>query len=154
MVVSDTGSTEPLPAPRRVPDHRAGAWARLAALSGAFTLAYALANWISLPAVPLCGFKRLLGLPCPGCGMTRAVIHLADADLVTSFYYHPLGVFLGAAALAALVGALIGIVRGRDPAWELLERRGALLVIALVGGLLVVWVARTFVLPDLAPADL
>ncbi|WP_086329406.1 DUF2752 domain-containing protein [Candidatus Enterococcus mansonii] len=38
----------------------------------------------------LCIFKHTFGVPCPGCGMTRAFIHLFHLDFKEAFYYHPL----------------------------------------------------------------
>lgn len=38
----------------------------------------------------LCFFRNITGLPCPGCGMTRAYISLISLDIKKSFYYHPL----------------------------------------------------------------
>lgn len=38
----------------------------------------------------MCIFKAVTGLPCPGCGMTRAFLHLFRGDLEGAFYYHPL----------------------------------------------------------------
>lgn len=40
--------------------------------------------------IELCIFKHLFGVPCPGCGMTRAFIHFFQLDLKGAFYYHPL----------------------------------------------------------------
>ena len=31
-----------------------------------------------------------VGLPCPGCGMTRAFFCLLHLDIKSAFYYHPL----------------------------------------------------------------
>lgn len=42
-----------------------------------------------LPAVP-CFFSSVLGIYCPGCGGTRAVIALMRGQLFQSFWYHPL----------------------------------------------------------------
>jgi len=39
----------------------------------------------------VCPFKLILGLPCPGCGMTRSVVTLLHGDLAASLYFHPLG---------------------------------------------------------------
>jgi hypothetical protein len=38
----------------------------------------------------LCVFKRIFGLPCPGCGLTRAILCLLRFDLKNAFFYHPL----------------------------------------------------------------
>ncbi|SCP96038.1 DUF2752 domain-containing protein [Anaerobium acetethylicum] len=37
-----------------------------------------------------CYIKGTFGIPCPGCGMTRAFLHLFRGDLAGAFYYHPL----------------------------------------------------------------
>lgn len=37
-----------------------------------------------------CPFKYFLGIPCLGCGMTRALLACLKLDFVTAFYYHPL----------------------------------------------------------------
>lgn len=38
----------------------------------------------------LCIIHNITGLPCPGCGMTRAYLALLRGDLAGAFYYHPL----------------------------------------------------------------
>ena len=38
----------------------------------------------------ICPFKALTGLPCPGCGMTRAFLHLIEGDVAGAFHFHPL----------------------------------------------------------------
>jgi len=38
----------------------------------------------------LCIFKRITGLPCPSCGMTRAFISLINGDINLAFTFHPL----------------------------------------------------------------
>lgn len=37
-----------------------------------------------------CPFLYFFGIPCPGCGMTRALIAAARLDFKVAFYYHPL----------------------------------------------------------------
>jgi hypothetical protein len=58
---------------------------------------------IALPSngmgMPLCMFKRLFSLPCPGCGLTRSVSSILHGDFLKSWSYHPLGVFFVATAL-------------------------------------------------------
>ena len=36
-----------------------------------------------------CGFKKLTGHDCPGCGFQRSVASLAEGDLSTSFEFYP-----------------------------------------------------------------
>lgn len=37
-----------------------------------------------------CMFKAMFGLPCPGCGMTRACISLLKLDFTKAMHFHPL----------------------------------------------------------------
>ena len=50
------------------------------------------------PFVPPCLFHALTGMPCPGCGTTRAVLALARADVGAALAWNPL------ATSALLVG--------------------------------------------------
>ena len=45
-----------------------------------------------LPTILRCPFKFITGLPCPGCGMTRATLSLFKGDMLSSFYYNPLAI--------------------------------------------------------------
>jgi len=38
----------------------------------------------------LCIFRRVTGLPCPSCGMTRSYIALFSGDIKSAFFMHPL----------------------------------------------------------------
>ena len=63
-------------------------------------------------APPLCLVRLLFHLPCPGCGMTRALHALAHGDLANAIVFHPLAPVL--AVEAAVVWALWGL-RLRSP---------------------------------------
>lgn len=53
------------------------------------------------PLVSICTFRRVTGLPCATCGMTRALAALTRGAWHQSYAYHPLG---GAVALALVTG--------------------------------------------------
>jgi hypothetical protein len=42
------------------------------------------------PALTLCGFRNLTGLPCPGCGMTRSVAALLKGRALQSVHFNAL----------------------------------------------------------------
>jgi hypothetical protein len=61
--------------------------------------------------LPLCPFKTLTGLPCPTCGVTRAVMAMARLDLGTALAMNPLavvGALFGACYLAYASIVLVG----------------------------------------------
>jgi hypothetical protein len=37
-----------------------------------------------------CIFRHITGVPCPGCGMTRACLAALQLDFKAAFYWHPL----------------------------------------------------------------
>ena len=37
-----------------------------------------------------CFIKSTIGVPCPGCGMTRATLELLSGDIPAALHYHPL----------------------------------------------------------------
>ena len=53
-----------------------------------------------LAAAPSCVFRALTGLPCPTCGSTRSIVHLAHGDIVHAFVMNPL------TAACAFVGVI------------------------------------------------
>ena len=39
--------------------------------------------------IPVCLFRAISGLPCPGCGLTRALVALLHGDPAAAFAHHP-----------------------------------------------------------------
>ena len=50
-----------------------------------------------LPSI--CAFHHFTGLPCPGCGLTRAWVSMAHGHVSNAFIWHPLGPILFTSAL-------------------------------------------------------
>jgi hypothetical protein len=94
-----------------------------------------------------CTFARVLHVPCPGCGSTRAVLALARGDLAGVLRYNPLGpavaallAVFGVQALASMLthGDFRAVGEGRVGA---VASRALVLVAALD---VVLWAARFF----------
>lgn len=51
-----------------------------------FSIAFPIMAYFNIP----CVFKHFLGIACPGCGMTRAVMALLRFDFLSALYYNPL----------------------------------------------------------------
>ncbi len=90
-------------------------------------------------ATNLCLFRALTGVPCPGCGLTRAFAALASFDFEAAFAWHPLAVALAAelAALWAVWGAA-----GAERVRAFAERHALTLAFANVVPFLAVWLGR------------
>lgn len=110
---------------------RAAAWAVLAVSAAGGLLHLAGVELAArLPGAPLCAFHAVTGLPCPGCGMTRAFLALGRLDLRAAWAFNPLVFPL--AALTALYAA------GRVPR----ALRSDRVVYPALAGVLVFWTAR------------
>ena len=85
-------------------------WAGLAA---AGLLLAALAVGCHRAGLRLCVFRRLTGLPCPTCGVTRSALHFLKGDLHAACAEHPLAAALmsGTALYALFATASLLLVR-------------------------------------------
>lgn len=130
---------------------RRGAKLRLG--TGLLALAAALVvSWgVTLPEIPLCAFKGFTGRPCPGCGMTRSVVHLLHGDVVASLRFHPLGIVMVGALVVGTAGAFAGAIGRRDRVWEWFDVKGAMAAIGFAVALVLLWVVRAFVVPEWSP---
>ncbi len=100
----------------------------------------------TLLEVVVCPMAVITGIPCPGCGMTRATLHALHGDFAASFRFHPLAmiivpllaIYASAHAVSYIrhgVSKVDSIVNGK---W--IDRGLILLLLTLLG----VWVARFF----------
>jgi len=73
-----------------------------------------------LPALPLCPFKMLTGLPCPGCGLTHAFCDISHGHLKLAWQANPFGFLFYLLALAFFAWPWLG---ARYPGIEITLRR-------------------------------
>lgn len=92
-----------------------------------------------------CVFRRVTGVPCPGCGMTRAHLVALSLDFGRAFYYHPLWP-LPALLFLAQIFFPAGIFRSRR-----LNSAAAIGLLVLVLGVYLVRMLRCF--PDTPPME-
>jgi len=72
-----------------------------------------------------CPLKKLLGIPCPVCGMTRAGLSLLHGEIGQSFYYHPL-------LILVVIGAVTFLFRYWIPK-KVLKIGGGLFCVLFIG---------------------
>jgi hypothetical protein len=103
---SSLGAVHVQTATTRVRDLRIAAGATLGAA----------AVWPLLPVHPplACPLRATTGIPCPFCGLTRAVVAAVQGDLAASVRYNPLGILV--VLLAVIVVARPQVLRPRLPA--------------------------------------
>ena len=64
-----------------------------------------------LPGFVVCPFRAVTGLPCPGCGMTRAFCAIGHGDFAGAFGFNVLAPFVFAAALLLWAHALATLLK-------------------------------------------
>lgn len=67
--------------------YKIGKWALVIVIGGGLAfLVYGEEIWARMPE---CVFRKVTGLYCPGCGMTRALYYFFRGHFFKSFMYHP-----------------------------------------------------------------
>ena len=98
---------------------------------------------IDQPLPDVCTFKRYLGIGCPGCGLTRSFISLADGNLGRAWHFNPVGVAVAALFCFQLPYRLIQLWRIKRGVPELRAQRvGSRVLLVLSIALFVQWIVR------------
>jgi uncharacterized protein YjeT (DUF2065 family) len=96
-----------------------------------------------------CAFFRVTGLPCPGCGLTRACMLLLRGEVQASIKFHAFApifvLFIGMLIICTLLPRTVAEPFVNKA--EKLERRTGITIIIL-GGLILYWLARLLLFPS------
>ena len=97
-----------------------------------------------------CPFFKVTGLPCPGCGLTRACLLLLQGDVHGSFRFHAFApVFIVLISMMLIATVLPKTVA--EPLIhkaETLERKTGITII-IFSGLILYWLARLLLSPTM-----
>ncbi|HCN78195.1 MAG TPA: hypothetical protein DIT13_13495 [Verrucomicrobiales bacterium] len=91
---------------------------------------------LGLPLWP-CVFADVTGLPCPGCGMTRAASALLRGEWAEAWRFHPFAFAFAVIGLFAAAGAMLprasaGALAAKVEAWEVKSRLTAIFLAVLL----------------------
>jgi hypothetical protein len=105
------------------------------ALSFSLSIREAHVSWSNAQLPILCGSRALFGLECPGCGLTRSFVALADGDWAMSYTYHRVGWLLFLAVMLQIPYRAYRLCRLHaevvEPEWP--RYFGYILIASLIG---------------------
>jgi hypothetical protein len=103
-------------------------------------------EWLTPPGVPdentaLCLMRRLTGLPCPTCGMTRSFCAMGRGEVGEAFALQPLGPVLYVVFAVVMFRSAVIAIRGR-PRMDWVARALIVSIPLLAGAAAVAWCVR------------
>ena len=120
-------------------------WPRLLALAllaGSLLLPLLAFDWIMSPqALVLCPLRAVTGIPCPSCGLTRALAQLERGHLAEALKFHPFSPLILALALALFILLLLELANHKGIIFNPLKNRRTIFILFAV--VVVFQVART-----------
>jgi hypothetical protein len=134
----DVVTREPTPSP---PGLTSPAGLLALASAGALCVAFALPANDAAHGPVVCPFRLATGLPCPGCGLTRAWVFLAHGRVGDAVSANPFGLITMPVAVAFVLGFVVAWVR-RGPAPDLTRIGRSWIAKAVVTAWLVFAIAR------------
>ena len=77
---------------------------------GLFFTLWTLVYFFPVRAFPfeICTLKRIFGIPCPSCGLTRSIVYLSHFQFQKAFDLNPLGTFT---AVVCLLGYFFWLIQ-------------------------------------------
>ena len=101
----------------------------------------------------LCPIHRILGLYCPGCGLTRASRSLFRLAFLRAFQYNPAIVFVAPYAAYRAVSIVLGMITKRQPVSNIPRWFINAVQVGFVALYLLLFVVRTasWLYPDINP---
>ena len=110
-----------------------------------------LLPWLGIPLPETCTTRGRFGIECPGCGLTRCFIHLADGEFATAWDLHPVGVLIFAFTIVQVPLALAHCLNLKHRFVTISTRVNERIFMGL--GVLLVgwWIWRWIIIGDLTP---
>ena len=104
----------------------------------------------TLPGFEVCSFKRMTGLPCPGCGLTRAFCSISHGQIGQAWSFNPFAFLFYALAVYFVLRPWVKKHYPQAEVRFVKSRWSTIMPLALLGGMLVFGVLRMILSPHSA----
>ena len=95
--------------------------------------------------IPLCPFKKITGIPCPGCGGVRCVRMLLHGDVMGAILTNPVSVVFILFIIASLMWLFLDGLKNEDSYKKvILGKWNPRLTAVVLGTILVCWIWNIF----------
>lgn len=80
----------------------------------------------------ICLIYNLFKVPCPGCGLTRAIFCFFKGDILGSLQYNLMGILLVLSYIACFIWKIIDIINGKDTLGEKLNNKKVIAICIII----------------------
>ncbi len=103
--------------------------------------------WLTI-IFPPCFFRKIVGLPCPTCGLTRSVFALARLDPVTAIQFNPLfAITVSVVMILAILSLGLWLINRHCLEWQLTAQHWKRLRWIILAAIFINWMYLIFFLP-------
>ncbi len=89
-----------------------------------------------------CYFKKITGLPCPGCGITRSLCAIAKGNFIHSLKFHPLGLLSFTIILGIWLKAIVELMFKRTLVLSINQKIKTIILYVFIYLTGIFWVVR------------
>lgn len=95
-------------------------------------------NISTLNSIPhFCLFQKIVGIPCPVCGVTRSVVSLSEFNIVESFSYNPAGILIVFSLVLQIPLRIIVLIN--EKYFKIIQKFSKIVLFIVILSLLLQW---------------
>lgn len=100
-------------------------------------------QWFGFPLI--CPFKKITGIPCPGCGGVRCVIMLLHGDVMNAIMTNPVSVIFILFIIVSLIWLFLDGMKDEDSYKKIIFGKwNPRVIIVVLGAIFVCWIWNIF----------
>jgi hypothetical protein len=130
-------------AANKLVSHSPAIWAEFAVLSAILLASILIPPYLANNLLP-CPIKSVTGIPCPGCGMTRAFLNIGHGHISTALRFNPNSLLAFLIILSLWINRTIYFIAGKEVLIRLARREKIWLYTLLGLDVLAVWIYNLF----------